>query len=83
MTGRRARLLFLTAAVVVAVAAVLIVGRGSSGSRSSLSAGAGATLAVGATAPTGSLTSTRGDVVDLAGFRGRRAVLLYFYEHAG
>ena len=82
MTGRRARVLFLTAGVVVAVAAVLIVGRGSSGSRSS-SAGAGATLAVGATAPTGSLTSTHGDVVDLAGFRGRRDVLLYFYEHAG
>jgi peroxiredoxin len=37
----------------------------------------------GALAPAVRLPSTTGDTVDLAAFRGKRNVLLYFYEHAG
>jgi hypothetical protein len=40
-------------------------------------------LAEGATAPSVALPATTGGPVDLAGFRGKRNVLLYFYEHAG
>jgi peroxiredoxin len=29
------------------------------------------------------LASTSGQTVDVASFRGKRNVLLYFYEHAG
>ena len=42
-----------------------------------------ATLAVGATAPDVRLPATDGSTVDLHAARGKRDVLLYFYEHAG
>jgi hypothetical protein len=44
---------------------------------------AGGVLAVGAVAPPVRLPSTTGQTADVAGFRGKRNVLLYFYEHAG
>ncbi|HKN37708.1 MAG TPA: hypothetical protein VJ010_03950 [Actinomycetota bacterium] len=40
-------------------------------------------LGPGAASPTVTLPATTGQTVDLATFRGRRNVLLYFYEHAG
>ena len=49
---------------------------GSSGSTAS-------TLGVGATAPDVRLPATDGSTVDLQAARGKRNVLLYFYEHAG
>lgn len=36
-----------------------------------------------ARAPAVVLPATTGETVDLAAFRGKRNVLLYFYEHAG
>jgi len=39
--------------------------------------------AVGEAAPPVRLPATSGQTVDVAGFRGKRNVLLYFYEHAG
>jgi hypothetical protein len=44
---------------------------------------AGDVGALGAAAPAVRLPSTTGQTVDLASFRGKRNVLLYFYEHAG
>jgi len=44
---------------------------------------AGGVRAVGEAAPVVRLPSTTGQTVDVAGFRGKRNVLLYFYEHAG
>ncbi len=37
----------------------------------------------GETAPTFDLPSTTGESVSLSDYRGKRNVLLYFYEHAG
>jgi cytochrome oxidase Cu insertion factor (SCO1/SenC/PrrC family) len=42
-----------------------------------------ATAGAGAPAPSVALPATDGTTVDLAEFRGKRNVLLYFYEHAG
>jgi len=42
----------------------------------------GGVRAVGEAAPPVRLPATNGQTVDVAGFRGRRNVLLYFYEHA-
>jgi hypothetical protein len=73
--------LWLPLAVVVAlgvVAVVWLTGRpGGSGQP------AGGVRTVGEAAPPVRLPSTSGQTVDLAGFRGKRNVLLYFYEHAG
>jgi hypothetical protein len=44
---------------------------------------AGGVLPEGATAPPVRLPATTGATVDMAGFRNKRNVLLYFYEHAG
>jgi hypothetical protein len=44
---------------------------------------AGGVLAVGEIAPPVRLPSTTGQTEDVASFRGKRNVLLYFYEHAG
>jgi len=43
----------------------------------------GGILAADAAAPAVRLPATNGSIVDLAGFRNKRNVLLYFYEHAG
>lgn len=45
--------------------------------------GASGVLANGTTAPDVTLASTTGTTVRLADLRGKRNVLLYFYEHAG
>jgi cytochrome oxidase Cu insertion factor (SCO1/SenC/PrrC family) len=37
----------------------------------------------GEVAPAVRLPATTGDTIDLADYRGKRNVLLYFYEHAG
>ena len=44
---------------------------------------AGSVLAVGEVAPPVRLPATTGQTADVASFRGKRNVLLYFYEHAG
>ena len=44
---------------------------------------AGGVLRPGAAAPAVVLPATTGKPVDLSSYRGRRNVLLYFYEHAG
>ncbi|MEP6658603.1 MAG: hypothetical protein ABJD24_01650 [Acidimicrobiales bacterium] len=72
--------------IAVAVALVVIVGVGVvvlSRDRNSSSGSSSATLDVGAVAPTVRLAATSGQTVDVSAFRGKRDVLLYFYEHAG
>ena len=64
---------------VAVVAVILLAGRPSGQSAQS----AGGTRAVGQAAPPVRLAATNGQTVDVAGFRGKRNVLLYFYEHAG
>ncbi len=68
-------------AVLGVVAVVWLTGRPSGGSGSGQPAGG--VRAVGEVAPPVRLPATSGQTVDLAGFRGKRNVLLYFYEHAG
>jgi hypothetical protein len=62
------------------VAVVWLTGRPDGGSAQPA---AGGVRAVGEAAPPVRLPSTTGRTVDAAGFRGKRNVLLYFYEHAG
>ncbi len=74
--------LWLPLAIVVGlgvVAVVWLTGRPGGGSGQP----AGGVRAVGEAAPPVRLPATSGQTVDVAGFRGRRNVLLYFYEHAG
>jgi hypothetical protein len=74
---------WLPLAVVVAVGMVAVVwltGRPGGGSAQPA---AGGVRAVGEAAPAVRLAATSGQTVDVAGFRGKRNVLLYFYEHAG
>lgn len=58
----------------------LVVGLGA---RKGGGSASGGVLAEGSRAPRVVLASTTGEKVDLARFRGKRNVLLYFYEHAG
>lgn len=44
---------------------------------------AAGTLTAGSAAPAIRLPATDGTTVDLGDYRGKRNVLLYFYEHAG
>jgi hypothetical protein len=67
-------------AAAVALVAIAVAGRGGSGGSESANQLA---LAEGAPAPPVALPATTGETVDVAGFRGKQAVLLYFYEHAG
>ena len=74
--------LWLPLAVAVGLGVVTVVwftGRpdGGSGER------AGGVRAVGEVAPPVRLAATTGQTADVASFRGKRNVLLYFYEHAG
>jgi hypothetical protein len=76
-----ARWLPLAVVVVLGVVAVVwLTGRQDSGSGQPA---AGGVRAVGEAAPAVRLAATTGQTVDVAGFRGKRNVLLYFYEHAG
>jgi hypothetical protein len=68
-------------AVLGAVAVAWLTGRPSGAGGSGQAAGG--VLAVGQPAPPVRLPATTGQTIDLAGFRGKRNVLLYFYEHAG
>ena len=73
---------WLPLAVVVALAVVAVVwltGRPGGGTGQP----AGGVRAVGEAAPPVRLAATSGQTVDVASFRGKRNVLLYFYEHAG
>ena len=74
--GRRT-LLVAGAIALVAIGVMLGSRRGGSGHEQA------ATVRVGTPAPAVVLPATTGNTVDLAEFRGRRNVLLYFYEHAG
>jgi hypothetical protein len=77
--GQRAWLLPVAAAAVIGLA-ILAVSRGDgSGDQGQ----GGPAPANGAMAPPVVLPATTGQTVDLAAFRGKRNVLLYFYEHAG
>jgi cytochrome oxidase Cu insertion factor (SCO1/SenC/PrrC family) len=70
--------------VLLAVGAVALLALGVAlGSRGGGSEETSGGLAEGTPAPEVRLPSTTGDTVDLADFRGKRNVLLYFYEHAG
>jgi hypothetical protein len=74
--------LWLPLAVAVGLGVVAVVwftGRPSGGSGEP----AGGVRAVGEVAPPVRLPSTTGQTADVASFRGKRNVLLYFYEHAG
>jgi hypothetical protein len=62
------------------VAVVWLTGRAGGGSGQPAAAGV---RAVGEAAPAVRLPATSGQTVDVASFRGKRNVLLYFYEHAG
>lgn len=80
----------LLAASVVVVGLIVYVTAGGSGSGADRAGGAGSgaaqpgqPLAVGSVAQPVRLAATSGRTVDLAGFRNKRNVLLYFYEHAG
>jgi hypothetical protein len=80
-TAGWARWLPLAGVVVLGVAAVVwLTGRPGGGSGQPA---AGGVRAVGEAAPAVRLPSTSGQTVDVASFRGKRNVLLYFYEHAG
>ena len=66
------------------VAAALAWGAASRGNdRTGIDESAAGTLAVGSPAPAVRLSSTDGTTVDLSHYRGKRHVLLYFYEGAG
>jgi len=79
-TSGWARWLPLAVVVVVGVVAVVwLTGRQNGGSGQP----AGGVRAVGEAAPPVRLAATSGQTVDVATFRGKRNVLLYFYEHAG
>lgn len=68
----------------LAVGAVALLALGVAlGSRGGGSGDTSGGLAEGTLAPEVRLPATTGDTVDLAAFRGKRNVLLYFYEHAG
>jgi cytochrome oxidase Cu insertion factor (SCO1/SenC/PrrC family) len=76
-----ARWLLLAVVVVLGLVAVVwLTGRQDSGSGQPA---AGGTRAVGEAAPPVRLAATTGQTVDVTTFRGKRNVLLYFYEHAG
>ncbi len=80
-TAGWARWLPLAVVVVLAgVAVVWLTGRQDSGGNAQPAAGGVRT--VGEAAPPVRLASTTGQTVDVASFRGKRNVLLYFYEHA-
>jgi hypothetical protein len=68
-------------AVLGVVAIVWLTGRPSGGDRNGEPASG--VRAVGQPAPPVRLPATTGQTIDLAGFRNKRNVLLYFYEHAG
>ena len=81
LAGGRAPWLLLTAAVAVGVVTLVwLTGRpgGQGGGQP-----AGGTLAVGQPAPPVRLPATTGKTIDVNDFRGKRNVLLYFYEHTG
>ena len=80
-TAGWARWLPLAAVVVLGMVAVVwLTGRSDSGGGQPA---AGGVRAVGDAAPGVRLAATSGQTVDVASFRGKRNVLLYFYEHAG
>ena len=68
-----------------AVLVVLIVVLANRGERTSDSTTSGpiAQATIGSAAPPVVLPATTDQTVDLSAFRGKRNVLLYFYEHAG
>jgi len=69
-------------AALVAAAALLVLIFSGGGTESNDSASRSG-LAIGKAAPAVALPSASGPTVDLNSFRGKRNVLLYFYEHAG
>jgi len=80
-TAGWARWLPLAVVVVLGLVAVVwLTGRQDGGSSAQPEGGV---RAVGEAAPPVRLASTSGQTVDVASFRGKRNVLLYFYEHAG
>jgi hypothetical protein len=76
--GRRLWLpLVVLAALGLAVTVFLVTGRSRGGPEPA------AAPADGTPAPSVRLPATTGKMVDLTAYRGKRNVLLYFYEHAG
>lgn len=70
-------------AVLAVLAVGLVVVMAGRGKTTSPVRKSGGVLAVGASAPAVALPSTTGATTDLGSLRGKRNVLLYFYEHAG
>ena len=65
-------------AVVAIVAVVLATRNGSTGTSDQ-----GSSKAIGSPAPEVHLPATNGQTITLTDYRGKRDVLIYFYEHAG
>ena len=65
------------------ILATVVIFGGRNQKHSSGSAAPRGVLGPGAGAPDVALPATSGQTIDLASFRGKRNVLLYFYEHAG
>ena len=81
-TSGRAPWLLLTVAVAVGVVALVWL-TGRPGGQDGGQPASGGTKAVGQAAPPVRLQATNGKTVDVTSYRGKRNVLLYFYEHAG
>ncbi len=79
----RGRTRWLLAAAAVAAAGLGVVALLLSDRSLEQTTGGGGVRAEGTPAPPVVLPATSGRTVDLASFRGKRNVLLYFYEHAG
>ncbi|MGI8550480.1 MAG: hypothetical protein ACR2PL_06730 [Dehalococcoidia bacterium] len=75
--GKRASLIGLALAGLVAVAAIMVFVLASRGQSGAKAAGQGKM------APAFELNSTAGRTVSLADFSGKQNVLLFWYEHAG
>ena len=83
-SGRRNLRLWLPLLVLAVLGVVTAVWlKGGSGESSGSRPQTGGILSADTAAPAVRLPATNGSTVDLAGFRNKRNVLLYFYEHAG
>lgn len=82
MASRASRLALLAVALLAAVV-VIVTTRGTTHQAPSGNGPTAGPLQVGDPAPVVALASTAGGTIDLAAFRGKRNVILYFYEHAG
>lgn len=81
--GRYGWLVSVGVVVVLTAVVVLVVAQRTSGAGKGSTGTAAGVLTPGTPAPPVVLPSTTAGVVDLAAYRGKQNVLLFFYEHAG